>query len=194
MQASDNRELPRQRVLQLFARGPELLTEALHCCPRRMWLFRSESSRWSIHDIILLLADTEAQIYVECRQFVAEPGSHVSMYDAVSGASALGYFHQGTKDALKLLARLRMASYKFLCCIPNSVWTHTVRDGRHGIISLETWLNFQARYIPRQIEQIQQTYADWNSRVRPRRQASQNTHRGIATSEQYLVGPVYKRK
>ena len=34
--------------------------------------------RWSIHEIILHLADSEATCYVRCRHFIAEPGSSVS--------------------------------------------------------------------------------------------------------------------
>lgn len=171
-QISENREFARNKALELFGRGPALLSQALKSCPRKMWLFRSPSIRSSIHDVVLRLADSEAQVYVQCRQFISEPGSEVSMYDATAGASTLGYFHQSTKDGLSLIVRLRSTTYKLLCSIPDSVWTHTARDARYGVLSLEGWLSIQARYIPRQIELIQLAYADWARTARYRRRAT----------------------
>ena len=65
----------RQQNIELFGRGPALLADALRGCPKKMWLYRPAANRWSIHEIILHLADSEANCYVRSRQFIVEPGS-----------------------------------------------------------------------------------------------------------------------
>ena len=70
----------RQKKLEAFGRGPNFLSEALRKCPKKMWLYRPVTGRWSIHEIILHLADSEAEAYVRCRQFIAQPGSPALVY------------------------------------------------------------------------------------------------------------------
>ena len=80
-----------QKKLEAFGRGPALLSEALRKCPKKMWLYRPAADRWSIHEIILHLADSEAEAYVRCRQFIAQPGSPLLVYNASRWDSVFGY-------------------------------------------------------------------------------------------------------
>src|SRR5215469_1260779 len=36
----------RQRLIELFGRGPALLSDALRRCPKKMWLYRPAPQRW----------------------------------------------------------------------------------------------------------------------------------------------------
>jgi DinB superfamily len=159
----------RNQVLGEFGRGPILLSEALRRCPKKMWMYRPKRDRWSIHEIILHLADSEADNYIRCRQFIAQPGSAVLEYDPSNWAKSLGYFHQSTKDALGLIARLRRMTYHILSFVPESVWTHTVRHPKAGILSLDEWVEVQARHIPHHILQIEQNYNCWLEKNPPRK-------------------------
>ena len=86
----------RQKV-ESFGRAPALLSGALRQFPKKMWLYKPSADHWSIHEIILHLADSEASAYLHCRRFIAEPGSQVPEFDAARWASSLGYFHQSTR-------------------------------------------------------------------------------------------------
>ncbi len=112
----------RQQHIELFGRGPALLGDALRGCPKKMWMYRPTPDRWSIHEIILHLADSEANCYVRSRQFIVEPGSDSVEYSASSWASSLGYFHQSTRDAIALITRLRRMTHHLLRFLPDSVW------------------------------------------------------------------------
>lgn len=162
----------RAKELEVFGRGPVLLTEALRKCPRKMWLYRPSHDRWSIHEIILHLADSEAEGYIRCRQFIAEPGSAAQVYDAATWASSLGYFHQSTKEALGLISRLRRMTHRILLYIPEQVWSHSVRHPKKGSLSLEEWMQIQARHIPHHVEQIKQNYVLWAQTHPPRKPAT----------------------
>jgi hypothetical protein len=151
----------RQRTLELFRCGPELLAETLRHCPKKMWLYRPVGNRWSIHEIILHLADSEAEGYVRCRQFIAEPGSEVSSHDSARLAERVGYIYQSATGALGLIVRLRKMTHRVLLYVPDDMWQHTVKHRRHGMVTLETWLNAQVHHITHHILQIHQIYAEW---------------------------------
>ncbi|MGA6953791.1 MAG: DinB family protein, partial [Candidatus Acidiferrales bacterium] len=91
----------RRQKVESFGRAPALLSSALRQFPKKMWLYKPSTERWSIHEIILHLADSEASAYLHCRRFIAEPGSQVPEFDAARWASSLGYFHQSTREALE---------------------------------------------------------------------------------------------
>ncbi|HEV2224033.1 MAG TPA: DinB family protein [Candidatus Acidoferrales bacterium] len=170
----------RQKKLELFARGPELLSEGLRRCPRKMWLYRTAHDRWSIHEIILHLADSETEAYVLCRQFIVEPGSVVTTHDSFKWVSTLGYFHQSTTEALGLIVRLRRMTHHILRHIPEPVWAHTAQYPRKGIITLEEWLDVQTQHIARHVEQICQNYAEWPKRTGRTSHASRQCLRALS--------------
>lgn len=162
----------RQKKLEAFGHAPTLLSEALRRCPKKMWLYRPVADRWSIHEIILHLADSEADGYVRCRQFIAEPGSAALVHDASQWASSLGYFHQSTREALGLIMRLRKMTYEILRYIPDSVWAHTAHQAEQGTITLEQWLDIQLTHVPHHVEQIHENHAAWAKTHRARKPAT----------------------
>ena len=114
--------------------------------------------RWSIHEIILHLADSEASAYVRCRTFIAEPGGKRWSSMLLAGAGSLGYFHQSTREALKIIRRLRKMTHQLLVALPDQVWEHTAAHPRDGEISLEDWIEIQERHIPHHIDQRRFNY------------------------------------
>ncbi|HEV2289226.1 MAG TPA: DinB family protein [Candidatus Acidoferrales bacterium] len=162
----------RQQSLETFGRGPIFLSEALSRCPKKMWLYRPSADRWSIHEIILHLADSEAESYIRCRQFIAEPGLDAAAYDPAAWANMLGYFHQSTREALGLIVRLRRMTYQVLRYLPDGVWEHTANHSKKGTLTLDEWLKMQARHIPHHVEQIRQNHSLWLKTHQPRKPAT----------------------
>ncbi len=116
----------RRKMLESFGRAPALLSAILRQLPKKMWLYKPSPERWSIHEIILHLADSEASSYVRCRHLIAEPGVAVAEFDPARWAGNLGYFHQSTREALEIIRRLRKMTYQLLVAVPEPVWSHTV--------------------------------------------------------------------
>lgn len=96
----------RREKLESFGRAPALLSAALRQFPKKMWLHKVSQDRWSIHETILHLADSEASAYVRCRRLVAEPVSPALKFDPERWANTLDYFHQSTQEALGIIRRL----------------------------------------------------------------------------------------
>jgi hypothetical protein len=175
----------RQRTLDSFGRGPVLLSAALRQFPKKMWLYKPSVERWSIHEIILHLADSEASSYVRCRHLIAEPGASIVKFDAARWAGTLGYFHQSTREAVEIIRRLRRMTHHLLTAVPEPVWLHAVEHPGHGEISLELWVERQERHIPRHVDQMIQNYEMWLKGHPPRKSATRSSagpHSAISIS------------
>jgi len=162
----------RRRMVDSYGRAPFLLSATLRQFPKKMWLFKPSPERWSIHEIILHLADSEANSYVRCRRFIAEPGTAVFKIDAARWAGSLGYFHQSTREALEVIRRLRKMTYQLLVTLPETVWLNTVEHPRDGKITLEHWVQLQERHIPHHIEQMKSNHELWARTHPPRKPAT----------------------
>src|SRR5271170_7463290 len=93
------RQDARRQKLESFGRAPALLSSALRQFPKKMWIYKPANERWSIHEIIMHLADSEASAYVRCRAYIAEPSaSQTAKFSASRWAGSLGYFHQSTRE------------------------------------------------------------------------------------------------
>lgn len=151
----------RRQLIESFGRGPALLGAALRPLPKKMWMYQPSSGRWSIHEIILHLADREVNSYFSFRQLIAEPHHELSDFDAAQWAGSLGYFHQSTREAVEIIRRLRKMTYQLAVALPQAVWLRSVTHAQQGEITLEDWLQQQEQYIPAYIEQIRQNYVSW---------------------------------
>src|SRR5580704_2476580 len=136
------------RRLQSYARASALLSVALRKFPAKMWFFKPSAESWSIHEIILHLADSEVCAYEVCRRFIAEPDSQIVAFDVVQWARCLGYLHQSAREALEIIRGLRSLTYQMLVMLPEPVWEQTVEHSRYGRLSLAQWLAIEERHLP----------------------------------------------
>ena len=151
----------RRRKLESFCRGPALLSRELRNFPMKMWLYRPAKDRWSIHEIIHHLADSEAIGYVQCRMFIAEPGTKALRPNAGRWTNSLGYFHRSARGAVKVIHHLRKATYEVLVNLPGDAWFHSVEAPNGTQTYLEHWLDQQELHIPHHLEQMRQNYEVW---------------------------------
>src|SRR5512138_99056 len=112
----------RRQKIESYGQAYHKLIAALPHFPRAMWQYRATPDGWTIHEIIIHIADSEANSYVRCRRFVAEPGSTVMAYDEMTWARRLDYHTQSTDVALELFKQLRQASYELIKTLPEAVW------------------------------------------------------------------------
>jgi hypothetical protein len=162
----------RRKILESFGRSPALLSAALREYPRKMWLYKPSLERWSIHEIIQHLADSEAGAYIFCRQFIAEPGVTQVEFDPSRWADSLGYFHQSTREALEIIRRLRRTTYQLLVTLPPHVWSNTIVISKRGEIHLEKWVEIQEQHIPHHLAQMRENHHIWLERNPPRKPAT----------------------
>lgn len=151
----------RRRRIESYGHAYATLMEGLKQFPREMWRFRPAPGEFTIHEIIVHIADSEANSYVRCRRFIAEPGSRVLGYDENQWARALHYHDQSPEDALELFQGLRRASYLLVRTLPESDWANTVEHSEAGVMTLDDWLDTYERHIPEHLAQMQGVHEAW---------------------------------
>jgi len=137
------------------------LIAALAQFPREMWQYRAAPDGWTIHEIIVHIADSEANSYTRCRRFIAEPGSPVLGYDEMGWAQRLNYHAQNPDAALELFKQLRAASYQLIKTLPEETWANTVVHSENGVMTMDNWLDVYDRHVPDHIAQMQAVFAAW---------------------------------
>lgn len=152
----------RQALIASYKGAYHHLTEALKKYPKEMWQWRPAPGKWSIHEVIIHIADSEANSYIRCRRFIAEPGSGVYGYDENKWAKALHYHEQSVDEALELFRMLRHSSYLLIKDLPDTIWqTATVQHSESGTMSFERWLQVYEEHIPVHIRQMERNYQAW---------------------------------
>jgi hypothetical protein len=148
----------RQQRIESYGAAHALLTAALERFPREMWQFRPAPDAWTIHEIIVHIADSEVNSYVRCRRFIAEPGSAVLGYDEGQWARALHYHEQSPEGAVELFRWLRGLSYELIKTVPESTWANTVHHSENGLMTMDDWLVTYERHVRDHVAQMQVVY------------------------------------
>jgi hypothetical protein len=155
---------PEERKLKIksYGEGYALLKEALADIPRKAWKFKPAPTEWSIHEIIIHLADSETNAALRARMLAAEPGRMIMAFDQEKWADVLNYTDQNVDDALKLVKYARKTTHDWLKHEPDEVFEHTVvHSDYEKPYSFEMWLNIYPEHILAHIEQIKNNYKLW---------------------------------
>jgi hypothetical protein len=151
----------RPEKIESYGKAYNLLAEALQKFPREMWQVRPAEDMWTIQEIVVHIADSEANSYVRCRRFIAEPGSAVMAYDEGQWAKALDYHSRSPETALELFRWLRQSSYDLIQTLPEEAWANQVYHPEYGLITLDDWLDTYEGHIPGHVAQMREVYAAW---------------------------------
>ena len=157
-----NRDEINEKIEQ-YGRGYGLLTAALAEVPREAWSYRPAPNEWSVHEIIVHMADSESMPALRARKLFVEPGSTLTGYEEAKWADALDYQGQSTEDALEIIRLARQTTYDLLKRQPDEVFTHAVVQTEYpdDPYTFEKWLNIYARHIPNHIGQLKSSYQAW---------------------------------
>lgn len=156
----------RSQKLDSYERAFDDLLAALKEFPREMWQFRPAPDRWSIHEILVHLADSETNAYIRARRMIAEPGGTVMAYDQDKWAVHLDYHAQNPDHAIELLRWIRRTTLDLLRAQPDAVWTHTGVHPEHPTYSMERWLELYSAHLPGHIHQMRTNYTAWKAQQR----------------------------
>jgi len=154
----------RKQKIETYGRAYEQLTAALKEFPREMWQFKPAPNRWSVHEIIIHLADSEASSFLRCRFFLAEPGKAVMPYDQDVWTQKLNYHAQSTDEAIELFKCLRRASYHLIKDLPESAWSAKLIHPEHGDYTFDRWLEIYEGHTGGHINQMRRNLEAWKSR------------------------------
>ena len=153
----------RRNAIDKFSTGYHEVIAALEDCPHAMWHFKSAPDRWSIHEIIIHLADSEANAYIRFRRCIAEPGTTLSVYDQDKWATELQYATQDTDEALELFRILRVMTTHVLRTAPDAAWENKVTHLDWGSIALDRILKTYVDHVDGHIQQMEGNLTAWKA-------------------------------
>jgi len=155
----------RSQMIEDYGRGYDHLLEALAGIPREAWDFRPAPAEWSVHEIIVHMADSESMAALRARKLIVEPGSTLMGYEESKWADALSYRKQDAEDALQIIKLARQTTYRILKSLPSDVFKHSVRHPEQTEpYTFELWLTIYAGHIPDHVDQMKRAYEAWKKK------------------------------
>jgi hypothetical protein len=161
--------IERNQKIESFGNAFYELSEALGQMPRDMWQYKTSPNQWSIQEIIIHLADSEANGYIRFRKAISEPGKPIMTYDQEDWSQSLNYAGQKAEEHLELFKWLRAATYALLRNLPDSTWQNSVFHPERGVVTLENLLDIYVTHVPKHISQMKRAFEQW--RAQPHKQS-----------------------
>lgn len=156
----------RNEKIELYGRGFDLLKAALAQVPQEALDFKPSLSDWSVHEIIIHIADSETNAALRARKLIVEPGSALMGYDQDKWAIELNYHEHDLNDALEATRLARKTTYNLLKTISEDIFnTHWLKHPEYeDPYTFDKWINIYSAHIPGHIEQIRNNVAVWKNR------------------------------
>lgn len=152
----------RNKKIELYGMGYDMLMQTLKDIPQEMWKFKPAPTEWSVHEILVHLADSESNAALRARKLIVEPGGMLMGYDQDKWAIELNYHDQSWEDALEVTRLVRKTTYELLKKQPDEAFEHSVKHPEYDEpYTFEKWINIYSAHIPGHIEQIKNNYKIW---------------------------------
>ena len=152
----------RNEKIELYGKGYDLLIETLKDIPHEIWKFKPAPQEWSVHEVLVHLADSESNAALRARKLIVEPGGTLMGYDQDKWTVELDYHDQSYEDSLEIVRLVRKTTYELLKKQQDEVFEHSVRHPEYEeAYTFEDWLNIYSTHIPGHIDQIKNNYKIW---------------------------------
>ncbi len=145
------------KLLEVFDQGPARLQNVLVGLTPEHLKANPRSGKWSIHEIVMHVTDSEIMGAARVRQTYTQPGSSFAAYDQDVWANNLGYQEQdngAVQNALKLFEYLRRTTSVIFHHARAEDWGKIGVHAEHGKITLRNLLELYADHSERHVEQI----------------------------------------
>jgi hypothetical protein len=146
---------PTPEQINTFEMAPAEIASAIEGLSETEMHFIPEIGEWSVHEIIIHLADSEAGAYWRLRKTLAEKEAMLPVYDQEAWMHNLSYRIQDRRLALQLFAALRASSAALLRLVPEHAWERTSIHPEHGEMSVYDLFNLYLDHSHTHLQQIE---------------------------------------
>lgn len=155
----------RKEKIELYGCGFDLLKAVLAEVPQEAMKWKPEPTEWSVHEIIIHIADSESNAALRARKLIVEPGGILMGYDQAQWADVLNYHDHDLEDALEVTRLARKTTYELLKRQPEKAFTHAIIHPEYEApYTFDQWINIYSAHIPGHIEQIQNNLKLWKNK------------------------------
>jgi hypothetical protein len=156
-------EIP--RLIELYAGGYEELKTYVDGLPAEALDFKPGPEKWSIREILVHMADSEANSYVRGKKIIVESGSEITTYDQHAWSEKLSYHTMDHKDALELFRLLRKNMVPALKQLPEAAWHNFIMHPESGKITLLDWIQLYIDHVENHIQQMNRNLYDFRKQT-----------------------------
>ncbi len=146
----------RATLIHRFAAGPDLLEQALAKVPEPARKWRPAPGKWSVHEVIVHCADSEANAHMRIRYLVSDPNPLIIGYDQDYWAIDMLYHEHPLEPALATVRAVRANTVPLLMRMTEAQWAKTGRHTEHPSYGAEKWLETYADHLEVHARQIAQ--------------------------------------
>lgn len=154
----------RDSLIRQYAAGPDRLEAALASAPDSARLWRPAPGKWSVHEVIVHCADSEANAHMRLRYLLAEAEPLIVGYDQDRWAIDLDYHAHPLEPALATIRAVRANTVPLLKRLTEAQWQKTGRHTEHPSYGVERWLEIYAEHLDVHARQIARNVEAWNRR------------------------------
>jgi hypothetical protein len=156
--------MTRSERINHFGEGTQRLRDTLAKYPEEFLTFKPAPDKWSAHEVICHLADSEAMGYTRFRRAIGEPGADVFGYNETAWANNLDYSSHDMNEALEIFTMLLKANHRFFSSLKDDQWSRTVNHSETGVIDLNYQLEHYDEHVDAHIRQIERNWKAWEER------------------------------
>lgn len=153
--------MTRAEQIQSYGNAYNLLADAIKELPEEMRQFKPAPNKWSVHEVLIHIADSEVNSFARARKIISESGSPIMAYDENAWARTLNYHNQNIDEALVLFSQLRKMTFILIKDLPEETWNNFIIHPDNGKMTLDDWLKVYEDHIPVHINQMKRNLADW---------------------------------
>ena len=136
-----------ERLIARYAEGPDRLEAALNLVPGEALKWRPGPGKWSVHQVVVHCADSEANSAIRVRYLLGEEAPTIIGYDQDRWVDAMDYDAHPLIPALATIRAVRANTVPLLRRLTPAQW---VRQGTHtesGAYGVGEWLEIYAEHL-----------------------------------------------
>lgn len=154
----------RSAMIDRYAAGPGLIRDALAKVPPNALQWRPGPGRWTVHEIVVHCADSEANGALRIRYLVAQESPVIQGYDQARWAQVLDYHEHPIDVALATVVAVRAHTVPLLRRLSDADWQRRGQHTEGGEYGAEPWLRTYAEHLEKHAGQIERNLAAWGAR------------------------------
>jgi hypothetical protein len=116
--------------------------------------FKPGENKWSIHEVITHLADTEIQSHVRFRTILANKNPYIVYHDEMDWSIILDYSKIDLKESLEVIRLMRRVNYNLLSRLTSEDFSKKGIHSTRGELSLEELANSYIEHVEAHLNQI----------------------------------------
>jgi DinB superfamily len=153
----------REDRIRRYEQGPARLKAALANVPPEAMKWRPGEGKWSVHEVVCHLADSESNGAQRIRYLAAEESPLIVGYDQARWAQVFDYHSAPLAPALAVVEAVRANTAALLRRLPDETWSASGKHTESGRYTAEDWLGIYAEHIEKHSSQIERNVAAWQS-------------------------------